>query len=240
MTDLFQKLAAPFSPDIVSWRVGSTNKDKTSALALAYIDARDVMARLDEVVGPANWQRRYPWSDTKRLCCEIGIKIDGEWLWKGDGAGDTDVEAEKGAFSDAFKRAAVSWGIGRYLYDLDSPWVQIEPFGRSYKIKDSERAKLTAVLRKGAPAVRQPPQREPETVREVLDSLPPPSHAKDTSWAEFVADFCNEMKAASDADRPVIWNRESENIAAYKKHNPEGYKAVFDWIKALGKQKAAA
>lgn len=157
--NVFEKLAAPFPPDQVHWRVGSTNKDKTKGMALAYLDARDVMDRLDAVVGPANWQCRYPHANGKTVC-EIGINVvggpqvtfqgegqplaisEGCWVWKADGAGDTDHEAEKGALSDAFKRAAVRWGIGRYLYDLGNIWVEIEPFGRSYKIKDSELPKL--------------------------------------------------------------------------------------------------
>lgn len=159
MTDVIAALSAPLSPESVSWRVGSTTQDKSKGMALAYIDARDVMKRLDEVCGPANWQRRYPWSDGKRLYCEIGVKLDGEWVWKGDGAGDSDMEAEKGAFSDAFKRAAVSWGIGRYLYDLDSPWVKIAPAGKSFKIADEEYSRLRSILAKGAPqAPRQPVQ----------------------------------------------------------------------------------
>jgi hypothetical protein len=50
-------------------------------------------------------------------------------LRKADGAGDTDVEPEKGALSDAFKRAAVRWGIGRYLYGIGPVWVSLEPEG---------------------------------------------------------------------------------------------------------------
>jgi len=141
----FDRLKAPFPPSSVHWRVGSTNKDKTNGLALAYLDARDVMERLDEVVGPDRWQNRYPHANGKTVC-EIGIKIGDEWIWKADGSGDTDVEAEKGALSDAFKRAAVRWGIGQYLYGLGNVWVEIEPFGRSYKIKDSEKPKLVRSL----------------------------------------------------------------------------------------------
>jgi len=74
-----------------------------------------------------------------------------EWIWKADGAGDTDVEAEKGAISDAFKRAAVKWGVGRYLYDLDSPWVALEPSGRSFKIAAHEYTRLEGILAKSAP-----------------------------------------------------------------------------------------
>src|SRR5262249_31209106 len=130
MSDLFERLAAPFPANKVSWRVGPTTKDKTRGMALAYIDARDVMERLDAACGPGGWQTSYPHA-TGKTVCEIGINVDGEWLWKADGAGDSDMEAEKGALSDAFKRAAVRWGVGRYLYDVESPWVEIEAHGNS-------------------------------------------------------------------------------------------------------------
>jgi len=143
-----EELSAPFPASDISWRVGATNGDKSSGIALAYIDARDVMKRLDAVCGPVSWQARYPWSDGKRLVCEIGIKIGDEWIWKANGAGDTDVEAEKGAMSDAFKRAAVLWGIGQYLYDLPTTWVPLEAAGRSYKISDAIKRDLTQRLEK--------------------------------------------------------------------------------------------
>lgn len=141
----FEALAAPFPPDRISWRVGSTTQDKTKGLALAYIDARDVMGRLDEICGPEGWQDSYPHANGKTVC-SIGIKCDAEWIWKADGAGDTDYEAEKGALSDAFKRAAVRWGIGRYLYDLPSPWVEIEQRGKSCVVKEPEYKKLEELL----------------------------------------------------------------------------------------------
>lgn len=135
----------PFPPERISWRVGSTNKEKTKGLALAYIDARDVMERLDEVCGAENWQCKYPHANSKTVC-ELGLKIDNEWIWKSNGAGDTDYEGQKGAMSDAFKRAAVLWGIGRYLYDIQSMWVAIEARGNSYKIAASEYPKLQRLL----------------------------------------------------------------------------------------------
>jgi hypothetical protein len=150
MTTIFDQLKAPFPPDRISWRVGATNKDKTKGMALAYIDSRDVQDRFDAACGPGGWQCRYPHANTKTVC-EIGVKVGDEWIWKADGAGDSDVEAEKGALSDAFKRAAVKWGVGRYLYDVASPWIEIEAYGKSYKIKDGEYAKLTATLGKSAP-----------------------------------------------------------------------------------------
>ncbi len=105
-------------------------------MALAYIDARDVMRRLDEVCGPDGWQDEYTETPKGRVICQIGICVNTEldkWVWKSDGAGDTDVEGDKGAISDAFKRAAVKWGIGRYLYDMPAPWVPCETFNGKWK-----------------------------------------------------------------------------------------------------------
>lgn len=160
----FKKLKAEFAPEQVSWRVGQTNasKDKgtpaTKGLALAYIDSRDVMDRLDEVCGPEGWQDDYPVIGSTTLC-KISIKIGDEWVSKCDGAGSTDVEAEKGQLSDAAKRAAVKWGIGRYLYGdrFKKIWVEVEPAGRSYKIKDSEYAKLNKIAAGEKPPAVKPP-----------------------------------------------------------------------------------
>lgn len=153
------ELKAPFAPDRISWRLGSTNGEKTKGMALAYIDARDVMERLDAVCD-LGWQAEYISMHNGTCCCRIGIRVGDEWVWRSNGAlnltdsdkNDAKEMAEKGSYSDAFKRAAVLWGIGRYLYDLDSPWVAIEAAGRSYKIASHEYARLEALLARGAPS----------------------------------------------------------------------------------------
>lgn len=122
-------LSSPFPNSAVHWRVQGKPYERNgnySAMALAYLDARDVMDRLDEVCGPENWQSLFDETPRGRVICRLGIRIGDDWVYKSDGAGDTDVEGEKGGISDALKRAAVSWGIGRYLYRLDSPWVACE------------------------------------------------------------------------------------------------------------------
>lgn len=196
----FEKLKAPFPPETISWRVGSTNGDKSKGLSLAYVDARDVMERLDEVCGPAGWQCKYSHANGKTVC-DIGIdcgkitveeiipntlekatyNLQSHWIWKADGAGDSDVEAEKGALSDAFKRAAVRWGIGRYLYEdkFKNIWVEIEPAGRSYKIKQSEYARLAKI------AAGQ------------KTTQPTPQNAKPPSTGLRVKNFEKAMAAAS-------------------------------------------
>lgn len=131
--EIMNALKRPFDPKKISWRVGATTKDKSKGIALAYIDARDVMHRLDEVFC-LDWQCRYSHAETKTVC-EIGVLIDEQWIWRAGGAGDSDIEAEKGALSDAFKRAAVLFGIGQYLYSLPNTWVELEAKGNSHVIK---------------------------------------------------------------------------------------------------------
>lgn len=107
------------------WKVQSYNRDKTKGSCVAYIDARSVMDLLDRAVGIDGWQDDYKWVGDK-LCGGIGILINGEWIWKWDTGSESNMEAEKGQFSDAFKRAGVKWGIGRFLYDLDIKWIDIK------------------------------------------------------------------------------------------------------------------
>lgn len=105
------------------WRVQSFSKNKPSGQCVAYIDARDVMKILDEVVGAENWQDDYKIVGDM-LIAGIGIKKDAEWVWKWDTGSESNMEAEKGHMSDAFKRAAVKWGVGRFLYDLPIQYIK--------------------------------------------------------------------------------------------------------------------
>lgn len=139
MNKKIEQLAKPFPYEDIEWRVGSTTKDKTRAIALAYITSRAAMNRLDEVMGPENWQvafRPIPGvgGDTKGYLARLKLRIGDEWICKEDGANESDIESIKGGLSDAFKRVAVQWGIGRYLYDLPTVWIPIESFGNSYKL----------------------------------------------------------------------------------------------------------
>jgi len=99
------------------WRVQSAipKAAPTHVQMIAYVDARDVALQLDRVVGVANWCDKY--EEVKgHLFCSIGIKIQGEWVFKSDVGTESKTEKEKGESSDAFKRAAVKWGINREAY----------------------------------------------------------------------------------------------------------------------------
>lgn len=127
-------LKTEFPRERISWRAQSVTKDGMKGMALAYIDARDVMNRLDEVCGPSGWQDSYTIIEGRTIC-RLGICLgtEREWVYKSDGAGETQFEGDKGAMSDAFKRAAVKWGIGRYLYDMPCPWVPCESYKKGDK-----------------------------------------------------------------------------------------------------------
>lgn len=153
-------LAAPFPIHQVKWRLGRTNADKTSGLALAYIDARDVMNRLDDVLGPECWQTDFK-EVAGRVICMLSVRFGDSPIWvrKSDGAGDTaGYEVEKAALSDAFKRSAVHFGIGRYLYAVETTWVPITMRGKTAVISPEGKSRLDAILE--APHEHEPSQED--------------------------------------------------------------------------------
>lgn len=149
----FEDFGKPFSADDVSWRLQYVNESELQGMAVPYLDARAIADRLDEVVGQSRWQDSYaPWHDCvmnkkqkSSQLCTISIYDDElkQWIEKTDGAEDSDIEPVKGGLSDAFKRAAVKWNIGRYLYGFDTIWVKVEKKRDSYIIAKSESEKLT-------------------------------------------------------------------------------------------------
>lgn len=135
LDELFRKLREPFPSADVDWRIGQAGKNRQGKLwakALAYLNARSIQDRLDMVVGPANWQNTYEAGPQGGVKCGLSLRINGEWITKWDGAENTDFEAVKGGMSDAMKRAAVQWGVGRYLYELGEQWAVISDAGSRY------------------------------------------------------------------------------------------------------------
>lgn len=126
LPSIYERLAAEFPREAIHWRALTMAQSGNKALAVGYMDARDVQDRLDQVCTPAGWRDSYTETPKGRVIATIEILIDGQWIGKSDGAGDTAVEGAKGGMSDAFKRAAVKWGIGRYLYRLPSVWAPCE------------------------------------------------------------------------------------------------------------------
>lgn len=195
--DIVTGLSAPFPPERIHWRVQGkpyARDGKHSAMALAYLDARDVMDRLDEVCGPEGWQSYIDETPKGRVICRLSIKIGDEWITKSDGAGDTEVEGEKGGISDALKRAAVSWGIGRYLYRIKSPWVACEVTDKGAWKRWTEDPWDRVRNPPSAPKAIAPPKPAPVTgdpVKEAADYLADATDLEDLQrrWSNTLRDL---------------------------------------------------
>lgn len=99
---------------MVGWKAVAFNKERTRALLLPHIDARAVMDRLDAIC-PDHWS-----FEVERL---TDGAVKGRLTVLGVSREDIgEAETLKAAASDALKRAAVHFGIGRYLYDISKHW----------------------------------------------------------------------------------------------------------------------
>ena len=133
--DVLAELAEPLPSAAVECRIQSVGQrlkkegGPGKARVLAYINARTVMDRLDKVVGPAGWasELQPPAFSGGPYVCRLGLLLEGQWIWRSDGADATQVEAAKGGASDALKRAAVQWGLFRYAYRLGDTWSPVKP-----------------------------------------------------------------------------------------------------------------
>ena len=126
---MLKALKNPFDPRFVKCRVGATSKDKKKGIALFYLDSREVQKRLDEVCGMDGWScKMTPYE--KGVICELSIRMpDGTWITKSDGGEYTEKVAPiKGGCSDALKRAAVLFGVGRYLYYIPNQWYPLNEY----------------------------------------------------------------------------------------------------------------
>lgn len=174
------KLAEPFPEGDLEWRIQSAGKGNNGiwARCVPYISNRAIMQRLDDVCGPGNWRNDYREWPGGQLC-GLSILVEREagvsaWVTKWDGAtnpeakqdGGSDMEL-KGGLSAAMKRAAVQWGIGRYLYAVDETWARVHPDGRF-------RGKLAP--KAGGDSYRwDPPSMKPRQVQQHAERGRPPA-----------------------------------------------------------------
>jgi hypothetical protein len=129
-----QALSAPFDPMEVKFKPAVVSGNR--ALALAYVDARVIQDRLDDVLGVMGWQDSYKVLPDGSVMCRLRLKIGEQWITKVDVGGQSEQpdggDRTKAAFSDALKRAAVKFGVGRYLYRLPQQWVDYDPHKRQF------------------------------------------------------------------------------------------------------------
>lgn len=177
-SDIYKRLSAPFPPEAIEFRIGNSNRAKTGGTVLFYLTARDVMDRLDEVVGPGNWSTSTRWDGPGCLCTLTILGVSHE-----DGEEPSDIEGYKGAISGALKRAAVRFGVGRYLYAAPTVWINgTERSGRFVPDKGWQEEAKAAYLRwmGQRPASTPQPRQEPRKREPEHKSMPKP---EGPSWA---------------------------------------------------------
>lgn len=137
----------------VECRVGTVAKNGSGLSLLLYKDSRCDANILDEFVGPENWQCKF-YECKGTLFCSVGIRVERpegvEWVWKDDAGSPSNMEAQKGEASDAFKRACFKLGIGRELYESPFIWIpsdkcNIKQLGNKYTCYDRFKVAKMAV-----------------------------------------------------------------------------------------------
>ena len=169
-----------------------------------YLDARQVMHRLDKVLGPENWSDDYKSLDGK-TCCTLSLYIQGRWVAKSDGAGDTEIEGEKGGFSDSFKRAAVKWGVGRYLY-RNGPPMTPEEYKNGWKRPTS--VAKTVIDEMGTKVDEDLAYEYYSAINEAFEQ--DDNHGLIELWRELIKD--NDMYT-------VVWSRLDSKIRTHVRQN---------------------
>lgn len=141
-------LAAPFHPSEVKHKPAVVKGNR--ALALHYVDARTIMERLDAVVGVAGWRDEYEFLPDGSCLCRLSLRIGDEWITKTDVGGESEQKDEgdrhKAAVSDALKRAAVKFGVGRYLYRLPNQWTDYDPASKTLRMPTATNGTLRKQL----------------------------------------------------------------------------------------------
>lgn len=175
MSEILKELAAPFHPGKITWKPQSITSDKKKAMAAAYADIRAYQDRLDDVCG-LDWSVSYtPWGD--RIICHVTVSGITR-----SSTGESDAQAEKNdiagtaAEAQAFKRACAMFGLGRYLYNLPTLWVEYD--AENKRFTDKAMSRLNG-------AIAQHYQR-------YLDGRPE-EPVKDEGTAEEAADSINVM-----------------------------------------------
>jgi len=149
-------LRAPFAPEDVDFRPQGKPSGNGKVQAVCYIDARTVADRLDEVVGPGAWSFHYEPLLVERGEIQLAkgtLTIHG--VTKEDVGDGSTFATSKGCVSDALKRAAVLFGVGRYLYGVGGEWVTADQYGR---ISEADVQRLRAKLPGGKAVVAPAPQ----------------------------------------------------------------------------------
>jgi hypothetical protein len=145
------RLGEPFASKEVKWIVKATSRDGRKGRVVPYADPRAYTDRLNQVFTASGWTRQYtvhtvsPITRVKKdkaiqtgkvmVTCVVSITGFGSHAGSGEEWAD-DENAMTRAEAQAFKRACSCFGLGRYFYDFDEMWVEINEYKQPREFPD--------------------------------------------------------------------------------------------------------
>ena len=149
LSDLYRQLAEPFDISEIKWRVTHTNRDGSRGAVIAFADPRAYTDRLNQLFTPSGWTRNYDVTtvsavtrvkrdkiiQTGKVLVTCTLTIARLGCHSGSGEEWADEEnAFTAAEAQAFKRTAMCFGLGRYLYKLPETWVTLDEYGKPTRL----------------------------------------------------------------------------------------------------------
>lgn len=188
-------LANPFEPKEVKFKPQMVKNNR--ALAMGYIDARLVCDRLDEVLGVENWQDRYEFLPDGSVVCTLRLCFAGRCISKTDVGSPSEQpdsgDRVKAAVSDALKRAAVKFGIGRYLYRLPAVWCDYDPVKK--QLVQLPQLPTFALPKPQGQGQKPPPAQQPPKQAAASPPAKPAEQPKQPAQSPKLGDPVHDMNA---------------------------------------------
>lgn len=228
MDEKLKALAMPFPAEFIEWRPGATNKDKTKAQALAYVDPRHYQDRLNEICG-------LRWSSLRDIQFTSEKVVITVTLYLGDvsrsGVGEASLTDKFGkalavtkADAQAFKRACVEYGLGRYLYNWGRVWVAFDA--------NTKRFTKTAISELGQKAYNMTQQTTKQWEGKKVE--PGPKVEKLTSKPKKKVDPKPKKEKNSGSEEPNwswFWTAlKAKGYGPDDIHKLEGFTSVKQWL----------
>lgn len=141
---MMEALAEPFLVEAIQWKPGSTTKDKSRGLALAYVDSRHYQDRLNAVCG-ADWSDSYQVTSMgNKVVVVCQLTLFGTTRSDVGECDLSDPNAITTAKAQSFKRSSTAFGLGAYLYRLPRMWVDYDP--KRKRFTDAALAQLQSAV----------------------------------------------------------------------------------------------
>jgi len=205
LEEIRRQLLDPFDPAEIKWRVTATstqngrNGTVKRGQLVAYADQRAYTDRLNEIFGEWGWTRTYnvqvaqnfervtrhgaKGEKQSTICAKVVVvsTVTVNGLGSHTGVGEEWADDENSATraeAQAFKRACACFGLGRYLYDLDKVWEDLDQYNRPVREPNLPEWAIPAHLRRQAPQQKRPQAAPPAQPRQGLVQQETLAHVK--------------------------------------------------------------